>query len=76
MAKKKKKVRNKARDVFTDYYETNKQYAKENRERQQQEGKATGRESWKWKNLSYTEKTYIVIIALGLIGIFVRYVIF
>lgn len=76
MAKKKKRVRNKARDVFTDYYTTNKQYAKENRERQQQEGKPTGREGWKWKNLSYTEKTYLTIIVLGLIGIFVKYVIF
>ncbi|MCB6994085.1 hypothetical protein LI177_11390 [bacterium 210820-DFI.6.37] len=71
MAKKKKQVRNKARDVFTDYYRTNKQYSQENRQRQEEEGvKSKG-----LKNLSYTEKTYIVIIVLGLIGIFVKYVI-
>ncbi len=71
MAKKKRKVRNKARDVFTDYYRTNKQYAKENRERQAQEEQPKG-----LKNLTFTEKTYITIIVLGLIGIFIRYVIF
>ena len=71
MAKKKKQVRNKARDVFTDYYRTNKQYSQENRQRQEEEGaKPKG-----LKNLNYTEKTYIVIIVLGLIGIFVKYVI-
>lgn len=71
MAKKKKQVRNKARDVFTDYYRTNKQYSQENRQRQEEEGvKSKG-----LKNLSYTEKTYLVIIVLGLIGIFVKYVI-
>lgn len=71
MAKKKRKTRNKARDVFTDYYKTNTQYARENRQRQEDEEKPKG-----LKNLNYTEKTYIVIIVLGLIGIFVKYVIF
>lgn len=70
MAKKKRKVRNKARDMFADYYKTNKEYDRENRERQAQEGQPRG-----LKNLNYTEKTYIVIIVLGLIGIFVKYVI-
>lgn len=75
MTKKKKNVRNKARDVVADYYKTNTAYARENRQRQSEEEQST-KKGWKWKNLSYTEKTYIVIIALGLIGIFVRYVIF
>lgn len=70
MAKKKRQVRNKARDVFTDYYRTNKEYAKENQQRQEQEGVPKG-----LKNLTYREKTYIVVIVLGLIGIVVRYVI-
>ena len=70
MAKKKKQVRNKGRDFFTDYYKTNNQYAKENREREEKAGKPKG-----LKNLSYAEKTYIVVIVLGLIGIFVKYVV-
>lgn len=70
MAKKKRQVRNKARDVFTDYYRTNKEYAKENQRRQEQEGMPKG-----LQNLTYREKTYIVVIVLGLIGIVVRYVI-
>lgn len=71
MGKKKKQVRNKARDVIGDYYKTNNQYTRENRERQKTEGK---REKG-FKNWSPTEKLYIVVIALGLIGIFVRYVV-
>lgn len=70
MAKKKRQVRNKTRDVFTDYYRTNKEYAKENQRRQEQEGMPKG-----LQNLTYREKTYIVVIVLGLIGIVVRYVI-
>ena len=56
--------------MFADYYKTNKEYDRENRERQAQEEQPRG-----LKNLNYTEKTYIVIIILGLIGIFVKYVI-
>lgn len=71
MAGKKRKVRNKARDAIGDYYKTNTQYARENRKRQEEEGvKPKG-----LKNLTYTEKTYLVIIVLGLIGIFIKYVI-
>lgn len=70
MAKKEKKVRNKARDMFADYYKTNKAYSEQNRERQSGEEQPKG-----LKNLNYREKTYVVIIVLGLIGIFVKYVI-
>lgn len=70
MAKKKRQVRNKARDVFADYYKTNKEYARENQKRQEEEGMPKG-----LKNLTYREKTYIVVIVLGLIGIVIRYVI-
>lgn len=69
--KKKKKVRNKTKDVLFDYYKTNRAYDEENRRRQKEEGV----ESKGLKNLTYTEKTYIVIIVLGLIGIIIKYVI-
>lgn len=72
MAAKKRKVRNRARDVIGDYYKTNTQYARENRERQkEQEKKEKGLKNW-----SPTEKLYLVVIILGLIGIFIRYVVF
>ena len=66
--KKKRKVRNKTKDVLMDYYKTNMEYDEENRRRQKKEGVTT-------KGLKYTEKTYIVIIVLGLIGIIIKYVI-
>ena len=69
--KKKRKVRNKAKDVLADYYRTNKEYAEENRRRQEEEGVKTKG----LKNLSSTEKTYVVVIVLALIGIVIKYVI-
>ena len=54
-----------------DYYKTNMEYDEENRRRQKEEGVTTKG----LKNLTYTEKTYIVIIVLGLIGIIIKYVI-
>lgn len=71
MRKKKKQVRNKARDVIGDYYKTNNQYTRENRERQKTEGERQKG----FKNWSSTEKLYMIIIVLGAIGIFVRYVV-
>ena len=38
MTAKKRKVRNRARDVIGDYYKTNTQYTRENRERQKGKG--------------------------------------
>jgi len=64
---KKKKVRNKARDIFTDYYKANRQAEKENI--------AAGEKQEKKKSWSISEKVMLVIIVIGLIGIFVRYVI-
>ena len=69
--KKKRKVRNKTKDVLMDYYKTNMEYDEENRRRQKEEGVTTKG----LKNLTYTEKTYIVISVLGLIGIIIKYVI-
>ena len=69
--RKKKKARNKTKDMLADYYRTNKAYDEENRRRQ----KAEGVTSKGLKNLNNTEKTYIVIIVLGLIGIVIKYII-
>ena len=62
--KKKRQVRNKTKDVLADYYRTNMEYDRENRRRQEEEGvKPKG-----LKNLNSTEKTYVIVIVLALIG--------
>ena len=38
---KKRQVRNKARDMIADYYNTNREYDRENRRRQEEEGVKT-----------------------------------
>lgn len=67
--KKKKKVRNKTKDMLADYYRTNKAYDEENRRRQQEEGV----NNRGLRNLNTTEKTCVVVIVLGLIGIVIKY---
>ena len=67
--KKKKQVRNKAKDMIADYYMTNKAYDEENRQRQKDEGV----ESKGLKNLNTTEKSCVAVIILGLIGIVIKY---
>lgn len=69
--KKKRKVRNKTKDVLADYYRTNMEYDKENRRRQEEEGVKTKG----LKNLNSTEKNYVIVIVLALIGIVIKYVI-
>lgn len=71
-AKKNKQVRNKTKDMLADYYRTNKAYDEDNRRRQQEEGVSNKG----LKNMNTTEKTCVAVIVLGLIGIFVKYVIF
>ena len=69
--KKKKQYRNKTGEMLFDYIKTNQQYTDENRRRQEEEGvKTVG-----LKNLNTMEKTCIVIIVLGVIGLLVKYVI-
>ena len=69
--KKKKQYRNKTGEMLFDYIKTNQQYTDENRRRQEEEGvKTVG-----LKNLNTMEKTCIVIIVLGVIGLIVKYVI-
>lgn len=69
--KKKRKYTNKTKDVLVDYYRTNREYDEENRRRQKEEGVKTKG----LKNLNSTEKTYVIVIVLALIGIVIKYVI-
>lgn len=64
MAKKQKNIRNRARDMIGDYYLSNRQVEKENSERQQ-----TGK-AW-----STSEKVLLVMIVIGAIGLFIKYVV-
>ena len=70
--KKHKKVRNKSKDWLMDYYHTGRAFDEENRRRQEEEGvpKPKG-----LKNLNTFEWACVIIIILGLIGCFVRYVV-
>lgn len=70
--KNKKKTRNKSKDWLMDYYNTGREFDKENRRRQEAEGDQPKGLS----NLNSFEKGCIVVIVLGLIGCFIRYVIF
>lgn len=70
--KKKKQVRNKTGELLMDYVRTNQQYTDENKRRQEEEGVKTQG----LKNLNTTEKTCIVVIVLGLIGIVLKYFVF
>ena len=69
--KKKKQYRNKTGEMLFDYIKTNQQYTDENRRRQEEEGVKTEG----LKNLNSMEKTCIVIIVLGVMGLIVKYVI-
>ncbi len=69
--KKKKQYRNKTGEMLFDYIKTNQQYTDENRRRQEEEGVKTKG----LKNLNTMEKTCVVIIVLGVIGLIVKYVI-
>jgi preprotein translocase subunit Sss1 len=64
MAKKQKNIRNRGRDMIGDYYLSNRQVEKENRERQQT------RKEW-----STSEKVLLAIILLGVIGLIIKYVV-
>lgn len=57
--------------MLFDYIKTNQQYTDENRRRQEEEGVKTKG----LKNLNTMEKTCVVIIVLGVIGLIVKYVI-
>lgn len=69
--KQKKQYRNKTGEMLFDYIKTNQQYTDENRRRQEEEGVKTEG----LKNLNSMEKTCIVIIVLGVIGLIVKYLV-
>ena len=73
MAKKEKKkqYRNKTGEMLFDYIKTNQQYTDENRRRQEEEGVKTQG----LKNLNSMEKTCVVIIVLGVIGLIIKYLV-
>jgi hypothetical protein len=64
MEKKHKQVRNRARDMVGDYYLSNRQVEKENRERQKP------RKVW-----SGSERALLVIIILGVIALVIKYIV-
>ena len=68
--KKKREVRNKSKDWLTDYYQTGREWDKENRERREREGK---KEEKGLRNLNSFEWGCIVIIALAVIGMIIKY---
>ncbi len=69
--KKKKQYRNKTGEMLFDYIKTNQQYTDENRRRQEEEGVKTEG----LKNLNTMEKTCVVIIVLGVIGLIIKYLV-
>lgn len=64
--KKKKNVRNKARDVIGDYYLTNRQIGKENEAKREKKGR---------EPFSQREKFMLGVAIVLLIAVFVKYVI-
>ena len=70
--KHKKKIRNKSRDMFMDYYKTGVEFDKENRRRQEEEGVPRPKGL---KNLTSFEWGCVIVIVLGLIGCLIKYVI-
>jgi preprotein translocase subunit Sss1 len=64
MPKKQNNIRNRARDTIGDYYLSNRQVEKENRERQQT------RKEW-----STSEKVLLAIILLGVVGLIIKYIV-
>jgi preprotein translocase subunit Sss1 len=64
MAKKQKNIRNHARDMIGDYYLSNRQVEKENRERQQTK-----------KEWSTSEKVLLIVILLGVVGLVIKYIV-
>ena len=74
MAKKirKKKATNKSTEWIAGYISANRATSEENERRRKEEG---FQEQKGLRNLNSTEKVYVTIIVLGLIGLFVKYVV-
>ena len=69
--KKKREVRNKSKDWLTDYYQTGREWEKDNRRRREEAGE---KEEKGLRNLNSFELGCIVIIVLALIGMFIKYI--
>lgn len=67
---KKRQIRNKTKDMLSDYYITNKEYTEENKRRQHEETDYAEK-----KKMSFSEKILIAVIVLGCIGIVIKYII-
>lgn len=68
--KKKRETTNRTKDWLTDYYQTGREFDKENRERRRQEGE---KEEKGLKNLNSFELTCIAVIAIAVIGMIIKY---
>lgn len=66
---KKKNVRNKSKDWLVDYYQTGREFDKENRRRREERGE---KENKGLKNLNSFELWCIVIIVIGIIGLIIK----
>ena len=62
---------NRAGEMLFDYVKTNREYTEENRRRQEEEGVKTRGLG----NLNTMEKTCVVVIVLGVIGLIVKHLI-
>ena len=70
--KKKRETTNRTKDWITDYYRTGREFDKENRARREREGQ---KEEKGLRNLNSFEITCIVVIALALLGMVIKYLI-
>lgn len=70
--KKKRKPVNKTKDWITDYYQTGREWDKDNKRRREEAGE---KEHKGLKNLNSFELWCIVIIIIGLIGLFIKLVV-
>ena len=68
--KKKRETTNRTKDWITDYYRTGREFDKENRARREREGQ---KEEKGLRNLNSFEITCIVVIALALLGMIIKY---
>ncbi|MDO4834615.1 MAG: hypothetical protein Q4A40_06235 [Bacillota bacterium] len=68
--KKKRETKNKTKEWITDYYKTGREFDKENRQRREKEGR---KEEKGLRKLNSFELTCIVIIALAVVGMIIKY---
>ncbi len=69
-AGKKRKATNKSTEWIAGYISANKYTSEENERRREEEG---FKEQKGLKNLNSTEKIYVAVIVLGIIGIIIKY---